>query len=172
MGYLTRLATSGLHDLLHGGFSRYSLDEDWRVPHFEKMLYDNAQLLSLYSFAYQITKEKKYLLAIQSIHDFVSKNLKNKEAGYFSSMDADSDNEEGKYYLWTKGEIDEAVRDENLADSCLSWFDLQEEGNAFNASNYELPVSYTHLDVYKRQHIHFSFHRFSGQPASDCRESL
>lgn len=138
LGYLTRLATSGMHDLLHGGFSRYSLDEDWRVPHFEKMLYDNAQLLSLFSFAYQITKERKYLSAIQSIHDFVSKNLKNKEGGYFSSMDADSDNEEGKYYLWTKGEIDEAVHDENLADSCLSWFDLREEGNAFNASNYEL----------------------------------
>ena len=138
LNYLSKLSASGLHDLLEGGFSRYSLDEDWRVPHFEKMAYDNAQLLSLYSYAYQITKEKKYLLTVHTIHEFISKKLKNKEGGFFASVDADTENEEGKYYLWTKGEIDDALHDEGLTDSCIAWFDIREEGNAFNASNYEL----------------------------------
>jgi len=136
--YLEKLAASGLHDLLEGGFSRYSIDEDWRVPHFEKMLYDNAQLLSLYSFAYQITKDKKHLQTIHSIHKFISGTLKNKLGGFFSSIDADTDHEEGKYYLWTKGEIDDALHDEGYTDSCIAWFDIREEGNAFSASNYAL----------------------------------
>lgn len=138
LNYFTTINTSGMHDLLEGGFSRYSIDEDWRVPHFEKMLYDNAQLLSLFSFAYQITKEQKYLQAVQSIHEFISSYLKNKKGGYFSSVDADTDGEEGKYYLWTKGEIEEALHDQSLVDSCIAWFDIREEGNAFNASNYDL----------------------------------
>src|SRR5690606_39283765 len=85
-----------IYDQLGGGFARYSTDEKWHVPHFEKMLYDNAQLVSLYSNAYKITKKPLYKEVVEETLDFVAREMTNKEGGFYSSLDADSKTETGK----------------------------------------------------------------------------
>ncbi|AUC86000.1 thioredoxin domain-containing protein [Polaribacter sp. ALD11] len=104
---LHKMAFGGIFDQINGGFSRYSVDKKWHIPHFEKMLYDNAQLVSLYANAYQITKNKTYKEVVYETLDFVKKELTSPEGMFYSSLDADSYNHEGKleegaYYSWTK----------------------------------------------------------------------
>ncbi|MFC2113737.1 thioredoxin domain-containing protein [Bacteroidota bacterium] len=112
--YLTldKMAQGGIYDQLGGGFSRYATDPEWKVPHFEKMLYDNAQLISLYSFAYQHSKNELYKQVVYETIDFVKRELTSPEFAFFSSLDADSEGEEGKYYVWTKDEIEKALMDD------------------------------------------------------------
>ncbi len=102
---LQKMALGGIYDQLGGGFARYSVDMQWKVPHFEKMLYDNAQLITLYCEAYRFTKNKLYKqIAIETI-EFVVKEWQSEEGGFYSALDADSEGEEGKYYVWQKEEL-------------------------------------------------------------------
>ncbi|HRH99830.1 MAG TPA: thioredoxin domain-containing protein [Saprospiraceae bacterium] len=100
-----KMMNSGLYDQLSGGFARYATDAQWKVPHFEKMLYDNAQLISLYSALYKHNKNEDYRIKLNQTVQFMFSDFKNSESAYYSSYDADSDHEEGKYYTWTYSEM-------------------------------------------------------------------
>ena len=107
---LTNMAYGGIYDQIGGGFSRYAVDNKWHVPHFEKMLYDNGQLVSLYSEAYQATKNELYKDIVYETLQFIEDELSTKEGAFYSSLDADSINakgklEEGAFYVWTKDEL-------------------------------------------------------------------
>lgn len=107
---LDRISQGGVFDLIEGGFSRYSVDEKWHIPHFEKMLYDNAQLVSLYSRAYRLKENPWYREVVEKSLDFISKNMTHESGAFYSALDADSENiegkkEEGAYYTWNKKEL-------------------------------------------------------------------
>ncbi len=111
---LTKMAYGGLFDTLSGGFSRYSVDMKWHVPHFEKMLYDNGQLVSLYADAYKLTKNPLYKETVEKTLAFVRRELTNPDGGFYSALDADSLNgqnhlEEGAFYVWTKPELQDLL---------------------------------------------------------------
>lgn len=124
---LDNMAYGGIYDQLGGGFARYSTDANWQVPHFEKMLYDNAQLVSLYSHAFQLTKNPLYKKVVYETLDFVKRELTAPEGGFYSSLDADSDGEEGKYYLWTKDEIEKVLG--NDASLFSAYYNITKTGN-------------------------------------------
>lgn len=102
---LKKMANGGIYDQLAGGFCRYSTDSMWKVPHFEKMLYDNAQLITLYSSAYKLTQNPEYKQIAEETIRFLKKDMSDGNGSYYSAIDADSEGEEGKYYVWTKEEI-------------------------------------------------------------------
>jgi uncharacterized protein YyaL (SSP411 family) len=107
------MAQRGLYDHLAGGFFRYSVDGAWSIPHFEKMLYDNAQLLGLYADAYAATGTPRYASVASATADWIVRDMQSPEGGYYSTLDADSEHEEGKFYVWTPEEFDAALaRDE------------------------------------------------------------
>jgi uncharacterized protein YyaL (SSP411 family) len=129
---LTRMAEGGIYDQVGGGFARYSVDSFWKVPHFEKMLYDNAQLLSLYANAYRQFHDPLYKRVIVQTIDFLTRELCSSEGGFYSALDADSEGVEGKFYTWSKTELKELLgEDEPLyslfysADAYGNW----EHGN-------------------------------------------
>ncbi|MBT6635423.1 MAG: thioredoxin domain-containing protein [Flavobacteriaceae bacterium] len=114
---LEKMAYGGVYDQIGGGFSRYSTDEKWHIPHFEKMLYDNAQLISLYSDAYLITNNELYKNVVYETINFVLRELKNPNGGFYSSIDADSKSLDGKenegaYYVWKEDELKKLLKDE------------------------------------------------------------
>ena len=114
---LKKMAFGGVYDQIGGGFSRYSVDNKWHIPHFEKMLYDNAQLVSLYSDAYKATKNELYKKVVYKTIDFVNSELKDESGGYYSSLDADSKTingalEEGAFYVWTAEELKDTLKDD------------------------------------------------------------
>jgi uncharacterized protein YyaL (SSP411 family) len=108
---LSSMAQGGLFDQIGGGFHRYSVDEKWLVPHFEKMLYDNATLLAVYLHAWQLTGEPDYLEIVDKTLEFLLREMRNQYGGFFASLDADSEGEEGKFYVWTSNEVHAALRD-------------------------------------------------------------
>ncbi len=124
---LDNMALGGIYDHLHGGFARYSTDINWHVPHFEKMLYDNAQLVSLYAHAYQVTKDPLYKKMVYETLDFVKQELTSAEGGFYSSLDADSEGVEGKYYVWTKAEVEEHLG--NDAEIFAAYYNITAAGN-------------------------------------------
>jgi len=109
---LNKMAFGGIYDQLGGGFARYSTDKVWKAPHFEKMLYDNGQLVSLYSEAYQLTKDPLYKQIVYETIEFIQRELTSPEFGFYSSLDADSEGEEGKFYVWTRNELEEILGDD------------------------------------------------------------
>ena len=106
---LTRMAQGGLYDHLAGGFFRYSVDHRWAIPHFEKMLYDNAALISVYVDAHAATGEPFFGLIASNTADWIVQDMQSPAGGYYATLDADSEGEEGKYYLWTPAEIEAAL---------------------------------------------------------------
>ncbi len=108
---LDEMGKGGIYDHLGGGFARYSTDELWKVPHFEKMLYDNAQLVGLYAHAYQKTGNRQYEEIVRETLAFIHRELTAPEGGFYSSLDADSEGEEGKFYVWEKKEIENILGD-------------------------------------------------------------
>ena len=109
---LDAMASGGIRDHLAGGFHRYSTDRAWKVPHFEKMLYDNAQLADVYVEAFRQTKDPAYKLIAEEICDFVLREMTDKRGGFFSALDADSEDVEGKSYVWSEREIDQLLGSE------------------------------------------------------------
>ena len=103
---LKKMAYGGIYDQVGGGFARYSTDAFWKVPHFEKMLYDNAQLISLYSEAFQSTKDPIYKDVVERTLEFVGREMTAENGAFYSALDADSEGEEGKFYVWNKDELD------------------------------------------------------------------
>ena len=124
---LKKMANGGIFDQIGGGFSRYSTDAKWLVPHFEKMLYDNALIPVNYAEAYQITKDPFYLEVLQKTLDFVLREMTSPENGFYSAYDADSEGVEGKYYVWKKSEIKEILG--NDADLFCLYYDVTDGGN-------------------------------------------
>ena len=123
---LTKMAYGGIYDQVGGGFARYSVDHLWKVPHFEKMLYDNAQLVSLYSEAFQATKNELYKQVVYETLHFVERELTSPEGCFYSALDADSEGEEGKFYVWKKEEL-QAILRENF-ELFADYFNVNEHG--------------------------------------------
>ena len=137
---LRKMAAGGMHDHLGGGFHRYSVDRYWHVPHFEKMLYDQAQLATAYVDAFQITQDRQFESVARDILDYVPRDMTSKEGGFFSAEDADSLSEHGKpehgegaFYVWTKKEIDAALGD--AAEIFDFHYGVQSHGNAPEGSD-------------------------------------
>ena len=124
---LDNMAYGGIYDQIGGGFARYSTDPDWFAPHFEKMLYDNGQIVSLYSEAFQLTKDPMYEQIVRETLGFIKRELTSPEGGFYSSLDADSEGEEGKFYVWTMEEIRETLGDD--ADIFAAYYNVKEKGN-------------------------------------------
>jgi uncharacterized protein YyaL (SSP411 family) len=133
LGYM---ASGGIYDHLGGGFFRYSTDDKWHVPHFEKMLYDNAQLVSLYAHAYMINKNPLYEKVVRETIRFVSDKLSNGRGAFYSALDADSEGQEGKHYVWTRKEI-EAILGKDASGFC-------ERYNISDAGNWEHGLNILH----------------------------
>ncbi|MBK9612962.1 thioredoxin domain-containing protein [Candidatus Amarobacter glycogenicus] len=133
---LRAMATGGMYDQLGGGFSRYSVDGEWMVPHFEKMLYDNAQLARVYLNAYQVTKDEGFARIVRETLDFLLEEMRDDEGGFYAALDADSEGIEGKYYVWTAEEIREVAGDD--AQLVLAWYGVTRDGNFRDPHNPEL----------------------------------
>src|SRR4029077_10343695 len=142
---LRKMAAGGMHDHIGGGFHRYSVDRYWHVPHFEKMLYDKAQLAVAYLDAFQITRDQQYEAVARDILDYVARDMTSKEGGFFSAEDADSplvaagadrghvQTKEGAFYVWAKKEIDAALGDG--AEGFDFHYGVQPHGNAPEGSD-------------------------------------
>lgn len=125
---LDKMADGGIYDHLGGGFHRYSVDERWLIPHFEKMLYDNALLSRTYFEAYQATRKERYLQVGEEILGYILREMKSPEGGFFSTQDADSEGEEGKFFVWTRDEIKELLGKEKGTAFC-AYYGVTPHGN-------------------------------------------
>lgn len=124
---LDKIAEGGIYDQIGGGFSRYSVDSEWHVPHFEKMLYDNGQLLSLYANAYKISGKTEYARVIAQTIDWLEREMLDPSGGLYAALDADSEGEEGKFYVWTLNEVLKLAGDK--ANIVANFYDVMLEGN-------------------------------------------
>ena len=124
---LRKMAQGGMYDQIGGGFARYSVDHRWLVPHFEKMLYDNAQLARVYLHAWQVTGDELYLRVSVETLDYVLLEMRNEAGGFYSSQDADSEGVEGKFYVWSADQIREALGED--AEMFMRIYGVSDEGN-------------------------------------------
>lgn len=124
---LDQMIKGGIFDQIGGGFSRYATDAEWLVPHFEKMLYDNALLVSVMADAYRITQQPIYSETIVAVLDFVRRELTGPEGGFYSALDADSEGVEGKYYVWDRAAVDAILGEES--ELFCAFYDITPEGN-------------------------------------------
>ena len=131
-GSLDAMASGGIYDHLAGGFARYSVDAQWTVPHFEKMLYDNALLARLYLHAWQITGKQRYLQVCSETIEYVLRDMTHASGGFYSAEDADSEGEEGKFAVWSIDEVRSVLTEAGLAahvDDAIEWYGITEGGN-------------------------------------------
>ncbi|MCP9469123.1 MAG: DUF255 domain-containing protein [Nitrospira sp.] len=126
---LDMMAAGGIYDHVGGGFARYSTDNRWLVPHFEKMLYDNALLARVYVEAYQVTRKPLYRQVAAEVLDYILREMTDPEGGFYSATDADSEGVEGKFFVWTPAEISAAVADREDAARFCALYDITDEGN-------------------------------------------
>ncbi|HET6951801.1 MAG TPA: thioredoxin domain-containing protein [Acidimicrobiales bacterium] len=127
---LDAMASGGIYDHLGGGFARYSVDARWLVPHFEKMLYDQALLTRVYLHAWQVTGHARYRQVVDETVGYVLRDLRHADAGFFSAEDADSEGEEGRFYVWTPAQVVDALDgDTALADEAMAYYGVSPEGN-------------------------------------------
>lgn len=124
---LQKMANGGIYDQIGGGFARYSTDMKWKAPHFEKMLYDNGQLVSLYTLAYQRTKNPLYKNVVYQTLEWVYREMTTKDGAFYSALDADSEGEEGKFYVWTKEELKQILTDEEF-DLVKDYYEINPKG--------------------------------------------
>ena len=152
---LTKMAYGGIYDQIGGGFSRYAVDDTWHIPHFEKMLYDNAQLVSIYSKAFLQDKNELYRKTVKETLNFIENELLSETGAFYSSLDADSKNkedelEEGIYYAWTKSELKELLKKEySLFEE---YYNINDVG-FWEKENYVLIRSQSNLDIAKKNNL-------------------
>jgi uncharacterized protein len=124
---LLAMASGGIHDQVGGGFARYSVDRSWTVPHFEKMLYDNALLARVYLHGFQAFGDRRLLEVCLDTLGWALREMRGPEGGFYSALDADSEGVEGRFYVWTIAELEELLGED--ADAAIAWFGATEEGN-------------------------------------------
>src|SRR5581483_2853637 len=129
-----RMAAGGIHDQIGGGFARYSVDAHWLVPHFEKMLYDNAQLLNLYLDAWLVSGDARHADTARDIITYVLRDMTHPEGGFYSAEDADSEGKEGKFYCWTRAELAKLLTPEEF-NVAVRYFGVTEQGNFVDHSD-------------------------------------
>ncbi|MFT4662620.1 MAG: hypothetical protein ACI8XB_002911 [Patiriisocius sp.] len=147
---LDKMAFGGIYDQIGGGFARYSTDAMWKAPHFEKMLYDNGQLVSLYSQAYQLTKKDLYKDIVYETIEWLKREMTLDNGAFYSSLDADSEGEEGKFYVWTKAELDSILGSD--FDVAEAFYNVNAKGK-WEHDNYILLRRDTKEDVAKKLKI-------------------
>jgi hypothetical protein len=128
-GTLDAMAAGGLYDHVGGGFHRYATDREWTVPHFEKMLYDNAELPRVYLAAYQLTGRETYATIARETFAFLDREFRHDDGGFYSTLDARSEGDEGKFYVWTPEEVAAAIDDERTAEIACDRFGVTDGGN-------------------------------------------
>ncbi|MBI5910941.1 MAG: thioredoxin domain-containing protein, partial [Betaproteobacteria bacterium] len=136
---LGRMAVGGIYDQLGGGFCRYSVDAYWLIPHFEKMLYDNGPLLARYSDAWALTRDSLFAEVVDETAAWTMREMQSPAGGYYSSLDADSEHEEGKFYVWTPDEVRALLSDEEYA-VCAPFYGLTDAAN-FEGGHWHLHVA-------------------------------
>ncbi|QOI98889.1 MAG: thioredoxin domain-containing protein [Flammeovirgaceae bacterium] len=167
---LKHIFYGGIYDQLGGGFARYSVDSRWFVPHFEKMLYDNAQLISLYAEAYQVTGDEEYKQAVYETVNWLKREMAHPSGGFYSALDADSEGVEGKFYVWTYQEVSDILG--NAAAEVCRHFNITQNGNWEHGTNIlyrnagELPPS-ENLVRYKEKLLQQRNHRI--KPSLDTK---
>lgn len=150
---LIKMANGGIYDQMQGGFARYSTDKFWLAPHFEKMLYDNGQLVSLYSQAYRYTKNNYYKEIAEESLSFMEKYWLDKSGGFYSAFDADSEGEEGKYYVWTKDELEHLITDSEEFIMFCDYYNVLDHGN-WEEKNI-LHTAYLDVDFASKHNLSF-----------------
>ncbi len=140
---LDGMAAGGIYDHIGGGFARYSTDEKWLVPHFEKMLYDNALLAKTYAEAYQVTKEPHYRRVVLETLDYILREMTSPDGAFYSATDADSEGVEGKFFVWRPEEVSVVLGDDEEARRVCAYYDITPGGNFEHASIPNTPVPLT-----------------------------
>ena len=134
---LLAMASGGMYDQIGGGFARYSVDPYWLVPHFEKMLYDNALLARAYLHGWQVSGDPLLRRVVEETLDWALREMRAPEGGFYSALDADSEGVEGRFYVWSVDELREALGERTDADEAIAWFGATDRGN-FEGAN--IPV--------------------------------
>ena len=166
---LDHMAAGGLYDQLGGGFHRYSTDAQWLVPHFEKMLYDNALLAGVYLHAWQLTKRDDYRRVVEEAIDFLIREMLSPEGAFYSTLDADSEGEEGTFYIWTPAQISEGLGDPAQAALFCDAYGVTESGNFENAGSTVLSRTASDDELSSRHNMSIDDVRAS---LSQARETL
>lgn len=146
---LDKMCMGGIYDHVGGGFARYSTDAEWLAPHFEKMLYDNALLVVALSEAYQLTKKELYVQTIKETLAFIEREMMSEEGGFYAALDADSEGVEGKFYTWSKAEIDDVLQNDSSLFCAL--FDITELGNWEHVN---IPRLLVNTEEFAKNHQH------------------
>lgn len=173
---LDKMAMGGIYDHLGGGFSRYTVDESWLIPHFEKMLYDNALLVSLLADTYKLEAKDLYKRRIEETFVWLEQEMLSEEGGFYAALDADSEGVEGKFYIWSKAEIDTILGDSNFKnigkrnEFFCNYYDISEHGNWEHQNIINIPQDT--LDFIDKQDWNAQDKTDIEDFLSDCRKDL